>query len=169
MRWAIPLALFAPAPIADHGLEVVAKDSISAPFAWLRSWFSDPPKPSPERRIAIRPKVSVRAEIQAAGGFIWTNCIDFHRDGAKVVSKQGWATGTALFIRFASYRLMGFGYVRHCTLQADSTYVIGLEFRAPLMRQESGEWQIERVCQNKGVSAINKDFATARGASTRIH
>lgn len=146
-----------------------ANNSFSGTFDWLRVLLYGRPKgPAVERRGAVRKQVLVRAEIQTMGRALRVNCIDFNRFGAKVISKLGWATGTALFIRFGEYRLMGFAYVRHCTLQEDSTYALGLEFRAPLMRQDSGEWQIERVCLSKEIGTQDQEVAAGHGFSPEI-
>lgn len=63
-----------------------------------------------------------------------------------LVSRQAWPAGTVLFLDLKAFWLMGFARVRHCTVRDDCTYGIGLEFCAPLMRQEIGTWQIEHIC-----------------------
>jgi len=106
------------------------------------------PKPVPlvERRVTPRRRLRFTAEVQAAEGRFAVLGLDLHEHGAMLVSRQAWPAGTILFLDLKAFWLMGFARVRHCTVRDDCTYGIGLEFCAPLMRQEIGTWQIERIC-----------------------
>ncbi len=92
-----------------------------------------------------RRQIRFPARIQSGNGCFHAMGMDLHDQGAMLVSKQAWAQGTVLFLDLKCFWLMGFAEVRHCTMRNDRNYAIGLQFRAPLMRQELGTWQIERV------------------------
>jgi len=85
------------------------------------------------------------AEIQRVDGNTPVVGVDIHEDGARILSKKGWKTGTVLFLRLNEVQLGGFAEVRHCSLRDDGRYTIGLAFRGPLIPQ-AGQWQIQRVC-----------------------
>ncbi|HTX38383.1 MAG TPA: PilZ domain-containing protein [Bryobacteraceae bacterium] len=116
-------------------------------MSWFAGCLGRRPKPAPavERRVTPRRRMRFPIEVQGPSGRFSATVIDFHDQGVMLVSKQAWATGTVLFLDFRSFWLMGFARVRHCTLRDDWTYAIGLEFCAPLMRQEFGTWHIERI------------------------
>jgi hypothetical protein len=71
--------------------------------------------------------------------------LDIHRDGAGVISKEPFSPDSVIFVHMKSFRLRGFAHVRHCTQRDKSSFVIGLEFRSPLMREEAGDWQFHRI------------------------
>ncbi len=86
------------------------------------------------------------AEIQRIDEMVPVVGVDVHEDGARILSKKAWDTGTVLFLKLKSVQLGGFAEVRHCTLRKDGRYTIGLAFRGPLIPQGE-QWQIQRVCQ----------------------
>ena len=124
-----------------------AATSNSGPLSWLTGRFGGRQKPAPavERRTTPRRRMRFPIEIQGPTGRFSVMVTDFHDQGVMILSKQVWATGTVIFLDFRSFWLMGFARVRHCTLRNDRTYAVGLEFCAPLMRQEIGTWHIERI------------------------
>jgi hypothetical protein len=121
--------------------------SNSGPLSWFagRLGWRQKPAPAVERRSAPRRRMRFPIGIQGPSGRFSVMVSDFHDQGVMIISKQPWAAGTVVFLDFRSYWLMGFARVRHCTLRDDWTYGVGLEFCAPLMRQEIGTWHIERV------------------------
>jgi len=120
--------------------------STSGPFASVRAWLGLPSKAAPlaERRNTLRLKRPFEAEIHDRGGRVAATGLDFHDQGAMLVSKRPWAKGAVLFVDLKSFHLMGFAEVRHCTSYKRG-YAIGFQFCSPLMQHELGRWQFERV------------------------
>jgi len=98
-----------------------------------------------ERRFNHRLRVNYEGALFGPGRAIAVRGLDIHRDGAGVISKQPFAPGSVVFVHLKSFRLRGFAHVRHCTPQDASSYLLGLEFRSPLMREEAGNWQFHRI------------------------
>ena len=76
--------------------------------------------------------------------------VDMHAQGALLVANRPLPPRSVVFVRLNSYRLMGFAQVRHCTGLGLWSYAIGVTFRAPLMREEVGSWQVHQVHQADG-------------------
>jgi hypothetical protein len=100
-----------------------------------------------DRRFSPRLKVQFEAKISDESGSLEARGVDIHRDGALVLARQPLAPKSVVFVQLKSFGLMGFAQVRHCTERGESNYAIGVEFPAPLMREEVGTWQFQRVCQ----------------------
>jgi len=84
--------------------------------------------------------------------------MDIHEDGARILAKRKWETGTVLFMKIPSVQLGGFAEVRHCTLRKDGRYSIGLAFRGPFVPQGS-EWQVQRYFQPSSNAWTTQDDA----------
>jgi hypothetical protein len=124
------------------------RSTLRAPLEWLKAQFGAEPKlpPGGERRSAQRKRMRFEAEIQKVGESVPVIGVDIHEDGARVLAKQSWDTGTVLFLKLKNVQLGGFAEVRHCTRRQDGRYTIGLAFRGPFIPQGE-QWQIQRVCQ----------------------
>jgi hypothetical protein len=124
------------------------RSSFRTSLAWLKSRLAGEqgPPPAGERRSNLRKRMRFEAEIQKLDGTIPVIGVDIHEDGARILSKKAWDTGTVLFLKLPDVQLGGFAEVRHCTPRKDGRYTIGLAFRGPLIPQGS-EWQVQRICQ----------------------
>ena len=70
--------------------------SFRAPLAWLKSQFGGRQGHTQDERGSIpRKRMRFEAEIQRVDGITPAIGVDINEDGAKVLSKQGWETGTA--------------------------------------------------------------------------
>ena len=104
----------------------------------------------PDRRLNRRARVHFKATIFIKSAKIHVRGVDVHSGGALVTAWQLLAPETVLFIHLKSFGLVGFAQVRHCRRQGLLGYAIGLEFPAPLMREEAGSWQFHRFQQTDG-------------------
>lgn len=103
-----------------------------------------------ERRLSTRLRVNFEASLFGPGGTVLARGLDIHHEGAGVISKRAFAPGSVLFVYMKTLRLRGFAHVRHCTQRNGSSFLIGLEFRCPLMHAEAGNWQFQRIPQSGG-------------------
>ena len=95
-----------------------------------------------------RLRVNYEAALFGPGRSIPVSGLNIHREGAAVISKRAFAPDSVVFVHMKSFRMRGFAHVRHCTPRDSASYVIGLEFRSPLMREEAGNWQFYRISVN---------------------
>src|SRR5262249_38615867 len=100
---------------------------------------------TPNRRCNYRSRFRVGALIDYQSRKHSVKGIDLHQDGASVISKVPIPAGASIFIQITNRGLMGFARVRYCRARTSSTYIIGMEFCAPLMRGQFGEWSIRRI------------------------
>jgi len=108
---------------------------------WLGSGRQD------ERRAIPRQRMRFQAQIEGAAnpGLVAAAGVDIHRQGAMVVSERAWVKGTVVWLELKCFRVAGYAVIRHCTPRKTRGYVTGLEFRGPLQRHESGNWEIRRI------------------------
>jgi PilZ domain len=124
------------------------RTTIRARLEWLKEQFGvpAPPPPGGERRTHPRKRMRFEAEISGKDLVTAVVGVDIHENGARILSKEKWETGTVLFIKLPIVQLGGFAEVRHCSLRKDGRYNVGLAFRGPLIPQ-GAQWQIARYCQ----------------------
>ena len=122
---------------------------LSKIYRWLASAYHEDESapPASERRTLSRRRVQFPVVIQDPAGNIPAVGIDYHAEGVQIVAGKPWPEGALLFLDLKGLRRMGFAVVRHCTVREDWNYSIGLRFQGEPMRQEVGEWRIERVCR----------------------
>lgn len=82
-----------------------------------------------ETRIAL--KMFVKISDPATGTFEVTSTIDVSCHGARLVTKNLWATNHDLFVQPIRGSLPSRGRVAHCSTRHDGTYEIGLELYPP--------------------------------------
>lgn len=128
---------------------------------WLKARLGGRKSPSqPERRSNQRQRIRFDAEFRKLDISFPVVGVDIHEDGAKVLAKQAWETGTVVFLSLKEVQLAGFAEVRHCSLRKDGRYAIGLLFQGPLVPQ-GAEWQIQRVHQKDSAWTQTDDKAPA--------
>jgi len=122
--------------------------ALRTPLQWLKSQLGvgQGPPPEGERRTNPRRRMRFEAQVQQAMATTPVVGVDIHEDGARILSRVAWETGTLLFLRLNEVQLGGFAEVRHCTRRKDGRYAVGLAFRGRLIPQ-GDQWQIQRVCQ----------------------
>ena len=133
-----------------------------ARLEWLKAQFgiTAAPPPGGEKRRLPRKRLRYEAEIRRIDGSTPVVGVDIHEDGARILSKVQWDTGTVVFLKLPSVQLGGFAEVRHCTRRKDGRYSIGLAFRGPLIPQGS-QWQVERHCQSSSDAWTATDDSSA--------
>jgi hypothetical protein len=90
-------------------------------------------------------KVRFQARISNESGWMRVRGVNVHAEGALVVASQPLAPMSVVFVHLKSFGLMGFARVRHCTERGLWRYAIGVEFPAPMMREQPGSWQFHQV------------------------
>ena len=139
---------------------MTATRSFRTSLEWLKSQLGreQGPPPGGERRANPRKRMRFDAEIQKLNGVFPVVGVDIHEDGARILAKQSWVTGTVLFLKLPDVQLGGFAEVRHCTQRKDGRFTIGLAFRGPLIPQ-GAQWQVQRVCQPATDAWTSRDDA----------
>jgi hypothetical protein len=91
-----------------------------------------------ERRRRRRLRTDVDVILSGNSGQTMARGIDLNRSSIGVHANQPVEVGTLLFVRLPECGLMGFAVVRRCDAQTEGLYLIGMEFREPLTRDQSG-------------------------------
>ena len=103
-----------------------------------------------DQRFQLRVKCGFEGHLSGPFGKIRLRGLDLHDSGAGMMVRQPIAPGSIVFIHFATFQSMGFATVRHCRKAGLWNYVLGVEFRSPLMREEVGRWRVGHIRPAEG-------------------
>jgi hypothetical protein len=106
-----------------------------------------------ERRRRRRLRTDMDVILSGNSGQTIARGVDLNRTSIGVHANQPIEVGTLLFVRLPECGLVGFAFVRRCVAQEEGMYLIGMEFREPLTRDQSdtafrpdnGSWKFRAV------------------------
>src|SRR5271157_1195698 len=120
-----------------------------------------------DRRMEPRLKVPFEARISGDCGSRGARGVDIHSNGALILTTRPLAPGSMIFVHVRNFGLMGFAQVRHCTARRVNSYAIGVEFPKPLMQDEIGTWQFNRVRQTDTGWSVEMETSMNLGTTVR--
>lgn len=114
-----------------------------------------------ERRDRQRLRADFRAVLTGECGLMEVRGMDASRHGMGVVASAALHPGTLVFVRLKDFGLGGFAHVRRCAPAAEGGFLLGLEFRGELSREQgdAGPWNVKRATQTCGVWDHASEFA----------
>jgi hypothetical protein len=121
-----------------------------------------------DRRGERRLKANFLAQISGESGSCRVRGLDISSNGALLLATRPFATQSVVFFHSKSLGLMGFAQIRHCSERRGvNGYAIGVEFPSPLMRDEMGIWQFNRVHPTEGGWSVELEASMNLGAPVR--